>query len=50
MGYFDLKLKDFGQKSGQKGLKMTPEAADGSHGGLGRVEEGTNGLEDRETS
>ena len=45
MRCFDLKLKDFGQKTGQKGLTMTPEAADGSHGGLGRVEEGKNGLE-----
>ena len=50
MEYFDLKLKDFGQKTGQTGFKMTPKAADGSHGALGRMKEGKNGLEDGETS
>ena len=34
---------------GQKGQKTTPEVADVHHGGLGRVQEGTNDLEGRQT-
>ena len=30
---------------GQKGQKLMPEVADGHHGGLGRVQEGENGLD-----
>ena len=34
---------------GQKAQKTTPEVADVHHGGLGRVQEGKNGLEGRQT-
>ena len=37
-------------KNGQKGQKATPEVADGNHGGLGRGQEGKNGLEGGQTS
>ena len=39
--YFDLKLKYFSKNNEPKRLKMTPENADGNHGGLSR---GKNGL------
>ena len=34
---------------GQKGQKSLPEVADGHHGGLGRAQEGENGLDAGET-
>ena len=41
---FDLKEKVFVKKFVKKGQTGLPEAHDGDGGGLGRVEEGQNGL------
>ena len=43
------KLKYFCKKMGQKGQKSLSEVADGHHGGLGRAQEGENGLDAGET-
>ena len=45
MESLDPALKNFREKNGQKGQKITPEVADGHHGGLGRGKRGKNGLE-----
>ena len=49
MKHLNPKLKYFCKKMGQKGQKTMPEVADGHHGGLGRVQEGENGLDAGET-
>ena len=45
MSYFVQKTQNLGQKMGNLGLNPLQEVADGSHGGLGRVQKGKNGLE-----
>ena len=44
-GVFEPRTVSFFEKNGQKGQKITPEVADGHHGGLGRGKKGKNSLE-----